>query len=101
MRRLEYSDLVEGDLGEAWHFTFERWGAEAAVQFVTFVERQLEQLAAEPELGKELDDRPGIYAFTIQKHSKDDGRRVYFVFDEEKVLVVRILHMKMDPDRHL
>ena len=84
------------DLEDIWHYTFETWGEEQADQYILDLNDGFERLAIHPEKGRACDDiREGYRKYDIGRHI------VFYRQIKKGIEIVRILHPRMDPERHL
>lgn len=97
MSRYLFSPAAQADLEQIWHYTFERWGIEQAEVYLRDIQRTAERAAANPLVGRTCDEiRPGYRAVAAGSH------RLYYRLTADGVIdVVRVLHQRMDVDRHL
>jgi toxin ParE1/3/4 len=90
-----FSRLAEADLLSIGVYTLRTWGDAQAVRYLDELEACCRQLADNPASGRSCDDiRPGLYR-------REQGKHVIFFRREPKgILVSRILHERMLPERH-
>ena len=94
VRRLELSAAARADLFEIWRYTKERWSREQANQYLALIDRGLDALAR--GTASAVRQRTAPYSsLTVASH------HLYFRADKQTIWVVRILHARMDPPRHL
>ena len=97
MSRYLLSPAARADLEQIWDYTHERWGAEQAEAYLSDLVRAMQRASANPVIGRACDDiRPGYRKLPAGSHVL-----FYRTTDEGVVDVVRILHRRMDVDRHL
>ena len=90
------SPLAQRDLSDIWDYSNDQWGADQAERYVRTLRRAIETSAANPRRDRPCDEvRPGYFKQSVGSHVLF-YRRVEGVMD-----VVRILHQRMDFDRHL
>lgn len=78
------------DYGIATH------GRVKAEHYLQTINMTATRLANFPGLGAARDDlRPGLRSLPSGEH------RLYYPVDPEEVVILRVLHKAMDPDRHL
>jgi toxin ParE1/3/4 len=88
--------LAEQDLIDIWQYTEERWGPEQADAYLDAIEHGFQRLVYHPEAGTNRDNvREGYRVLFIQQHA------VYYRVTPTGVHVVRVLHGRMDPLRHV
>ena len=96
MAHYELSELSDRDLGEIYAYTFRQFGEAQADAYFSALEDCLIRLAESPRLGRAIDHiRVGYRRFEHRSHV------IFYRETERGVLVVRVLHERMDPDRHL
>ncbi len=96
MRTTVLSPRAQADVQEIWAYSRERWGPDQAEAYIRQIQRALQTLAADPRRGRACDHiRAGYSRFSVEQHV------VFYRLTEEAIDVVRILHQRMDFDRHL
>jgi toxin ParE1/3/4 len=92
---IHFSGKAKADLLHIGSYTLKTWGEAQALRYLSGLEDCAKTLAASPAIGRECDwIRPGLRRF-------ETGRHVIFYRPEKGgILVVRILHQSMMPDRH-
>ena len=96
MSRYLLSPAAQVDLEQIWDFTHDRWGVDQAEEYPRELQRAVERAAANPLIGQACDEiRPGYRKLAA-------GSLVLFYrLAAEGIDVVRVLHQRMDVDRHL
>jgi toxin ParE1/3/4 len=90
-----FSHLAEADLLNIGIYTLRTWGEAQAVRYLDELEARCQQLADNPASGRSCDDiRPGLYRREQGKHV------IFFRREPEGILISRILHERMLPERH-
>ena len=96
MSRYRLTPAAQRDLSSIWDFTHERWGDRQAETYVTELRAAIERVADDPGRGRPCDEiREGYRRYSIGSHL------LFYVESAEGVDVIRILHQRMDPTRHL
>ncbi len=96
MLHVRYSLDAEYDLLEIAEYTKLHWSLEQADRYVEQLERTCMQLGVSQQLSRRCDRvLPGLRRMESASHV------VYFTVDETEILIVRILHNSMLPQRHL
>jgi len=91
------SPAAQADLEEIWDYTHERWGVDQAEEYLRELQRAIERAAANPRIGRACDEiRPGYRKLAAGSHTL-----FYRVTAAGVIDVVRVLHQRMDVDRHL
>ena len=95
MAAFRFSRRAADDLRSIADYTLRTWGKDQADRYLGKLEVCCQMLADNPALGRLCDDiRPGL-------HRLEHGRHVVFYRRERTgILVSRILHQRMLPDRH-
>lgn len=84
------------DLEGIWRYTQHHWGAAQAAHYVDALNAGFEALAQAPLQAPACDHiRPGYRRQWVQRHV------IYFRVEGAVVIVVRVLHERMDVLRHL
>lgn len=88
--------LAEADFMEVWRYTADGWGSDQADVYLDAFGAAFQQLAAQPMMGAKRDGvREEYRVLFVGEHA------VYFRVTVPAVRVVRVLHGRMDPLRHL
>ncbi|HLR93796.1 MAG TPA: type II toxin-antitoxin system RelE/ParE family toxin [Jiangellaceae bacterium] len=96
MSRYRLTPAAQRDLSSIWDFTEERWNARQAETYIAEIRAAIERVADDPRRGRACDQiRKGYRRYGIGSHL------LFYVESGEGVDVVRILHQRMDPTRHL
>ena len=96
MKTVEIQPLAEADLEKAWHDTFERWGPVQADAYVDQLFERMQLLAEQPHLGRACDELRTGYRRILT-----GGHIVFYRIDGDVIVVVRVLHEKVDFNAHL
>jgi toxin ParE1/3/4 len=87
---------AQADLDEIWDYTAERWGQEQAETYTRQLWRNIQAIADQPSLGRGCDEvRAGYRLFPSGSHI------LLYRLHEDGIEVVRVLHERMDHERHL
>jgi len=90
-----FSRRAEADLVEIAGYTLEQWGENQTLRYIEDLEVFCQRLADRPELGRACDDvRPGLRRMERGRHV------IFYRLESGGILVSRILHQRMLPDRH-
>ena len=97
MKKLTVSRAASGDLREIYAYTFERWGERQADSYLGDLQNAMDGIAAGSALVRPLASRHQDM-FKLQQ-----GRHliIYCEPTPDEVLVVRVLHDRMDIDARL
>ena len=95
MATFRFSSRTEADLLEIGAYTLHKWGEDQTIRYIDDLETCCQQLADNPELGRSCDDiRPGL------RRMKQGQHVVFYRQEPGGILVSRILHKSMLPERH-
>lgn len=96
MSRFRLTPAAQRDLSEIWDFTEQTWGVGQAETYLDEVRVALERVAARPDRGRSCDEiREGYRRYAIGSHL------IFYVEQSDWIEVIRVLHQRMDPTRHL
>ena len=113
MARFRLARPAQIDLANILATSAERWGAEGRQRYAAVLASAMRQVAAEPVgplTRKRPDLRSGIRSFHVRyaRHAAEGAtvRRpvhvLYYRVAEEGVIeIIRVLHERMEPSRHL
>ena len=81
---------------EIGSYTLGTWGDDQAIRYIDDLEKCCRQLADNPNLGRACDYiRPGL------RRMEQGGHVIFYRPEPGGILVSRILHQRMLPERHL
>ncbi|MBI5165802.1 MAG: type II toxin-antitoxin system RelE/ParE family toxin [Magnetospirillum sp.] len=86
---------AEADLEDIWLYSFKNWSLEQADRYHNAIVEAFWDLAAGRKSGRPVDIREGYFKHPVGSHM------VYYRFTESGLVVVRILHQRMEVGRHL
>lgn len=90
------SPRARTDLTGVWRYSAENWNVEQADRYVRKMHAVFERLARDPRSGRSCDHiRRGYRMYPVESHM------VFFRLTTNGVDIIRILHQKMDFQRHL
>ena len=90
------SNQAEADVRAIGRYTVRTWGIAQAETYILGLHDTFQNLATDRQLGRSIDHlRPGYLRFEYQSHS------IFYKRAGSTVLIMRVLHGRMDPDRHL
>jgi toxin ParE1/3/4 len=93
-RAYRLSPRAEADLEEIWLYTFKNWSLEQADGYHNAIVDAFEELAAGRKTGRPVDIREGYFKYPVGAHL------VFYRFTRSGLVVVRVLHQRMDVGRH-
>ncbi|MBF0167062.1 MAG: type II toxin-antitoxin system RelE/ParE family toxin [Alphaproteobacteria bacterium] len=89
------SPKAEADLEEIWLYTFKNWSLEQADFYHEAIVDAFEDLASGRKTGRPVDIREGYRKLPVGAHT------VYYRFSESGLVIIRILHQRMEVGRHI
>jgi len=96
MSQVVLSPKAKSDLNEIWDYTLEHWGVEQAENYVRELWAIIQTQALDGSTATDVSDvRKGYRKVRSGCHV------VFFKTTENGIDVIRILHQRMDFDRHL
>ena len=95
-RRLDLTAEAEDDLRSLLAYSLATWGEEQRDVYAERLSTAMHELLAHPHLGRTRDDvSPGLRGRLAGHHG------IYYRVDERALIIIRLLHAKLDPARHL
>lgn len=95
--RFLLSPAARADLEQIWDYTHDRWGVDQAEKYLRELQHAIERAASNPRIGRGCDEiRPGYRKLAAGSHML-----FYRVTIEGVIDVARVLHQRMDVDRHV
>jgi len=95
MPEYRLSKLADADVADIAAYTIERFGVRQARLYCDRLESCFQALAENPKLGRCLDQiAPVVRRFDHQSHV------MYYRANSNGVLIIRVLHERMDPLQH-
>lgn len=93
--KIRISAPARKDLEAIWRYTDEHWGPRQADRYIDTLLMRLQWLIANPALWRARDDlRADVFAHLEQQHW------LYFSATNGELVLLRVLHERMDPARH-
>lgn len=90
-----FSHREKADIDGIWHYTHDRWGTGQAEIYLGLIEAAVEAFANDPKPGRPCDEiRRGYRKYLVGSHV------LFYRIKARQVFVVRVLHQRMDPERH-
>jgi len=96
MTKVVRSPLAENDLLNIWQYSYEKWGANKAGEYLLQLNSGMQELANNPLLGKSREIvRPSYRSIQINRHV------IYYKVQNDVIDIIRVLHERMIPEKHL
>jgi toxin ParE1/3/4 len=88
---------AQADIEEIWEYTAERWSDRQAEAYLRLINAAVDTVTVNPEAGRSYHDdlRPGYRKYLVGSHV------LFYRVTNTDVVVVRILHQRMDVEPHL
>lgn len=94
--KLVVSPRAQADIDDIWEYTVRRWGERQAEAYIGLIKEGVDAIAENPAVGRPCDDvRPGYRRYLVGSHV------LFYRVRTDDVAVIRILHQRMDVERHL
>jgi toxin ParE1/3/4 len=95
MKSLVFSPAAQADMEGIWDYTVAHWGLAQADNYTDDIRDACKALASGHRQGRPVDVRSGYLKYLTGSHV------IYFRDHGTRIEVIRILHSRMDVDRHL
>jgi len=95
MKPLVFSPAAQDDLAHIWRYTAKHWSANQADRYTDDIRDACHDLATGIRQSRPVDVRPNYLKYTIGSHV------IYFRSHKHHCEIMRILHGRMDVNRHL
>lgn len=96
MAEYRLSPAAERDLEGIWRHTFLEWGVDHAERYIDILTEVFQSLADSPASGAACDHiRKEYRRRSVGRHM------IYFRVEAFGTAIIRVLHDRMDPKRHL
>ncbi len=96
MAEYRLSPAAERDLENIWLYTRQQWNSEQADLYITILTNAFTELAQTPQTAAGCDHiRKGYRRLSVVRHM------IYFRITDFGISIIRILHDRMDAQRHL
>jgi len=89
---LTFSMLAQRDVDDILAYTLENWGERQLAKYKAKMDKAFDTIITTSHKRKKIES--GLYIFPIEKH------RIFYCIEHNTVIVIRILHQRMDEGRH-
>lgn len=89
------SPRAQADLKEIWSYTARRWSQEQADRYYGELVSVFEELTHGEKKGRAVDIRKGYLKYPVRSHF------IFYKVSGADIDIIRILHQRMDVERHL
>jgi len=87
--------LAKEDLKDIWRYTYKEWGERQADKYLIELGTGIDGLTDNPELGITCYYESKYRQYMINHHI------ICYRIENTEIIIVRVLHERMDPKRHL
>ncbi|HEY5817531.1 MAG TPA: type II toxin-antitoxin system RelE/ParE family toxin [Mesorhizobium sp.] len=94
-RSYRLSPLAESDLEDIWLYTAQNWSFDQADKYLSDIAAACAGIAAGTRTGRGVDVREGYLKLPVGSHF------IFYRDPDSSIVVVRVLHQRMDVQRHL
>lgn len=95
MKGFALSPAAAADMDSIWDYTAEHWSVDQADQYTDEIRDVCRDLAEGRKKGRTVEVRAGYLKYAVSAHM------VYFRDRGDRIEIIRILHGRMDANRHL
>jgi toxin ParE1/3/4 len=96
LTKVHYTEEAEKDLFEIGVYTWTEWGEDQYVKYIELLRETCEHIIPrKTRFARSVPNRPGLLRWRCERHV------VYFRKTSDGIEVVRILHDRMLPAKHL
>ncbi len=96
MMEFVLSPKAQHDLEGIWDYTVQRWDEYQAERYVRAIWKAIGDVAADPRRARPCDEvRSGYWKYPAGSHV------LFFRVSDGRIVIVRILHQRMDAQQHL
>lgn len=78
-----------------WRFSADKFGRSTAVAYYNAILDKIDEARKNPSIGKPYNSRPGVFRLVSGRHV------VFYRVQGVQIIVIRILHERMNFDQHL
>ncbi len=97
MTKFKFSNEAVKDLEEIWPYTKQTWSIEQADRYYNLIIDEVEFIASNPQTGRSID-----YIKEGYKSTKVTSHVIYYKqVEDETILIVRVLHQRMDCENRM
>ncbi len=96
MASFELSEAADRDPTGIYRYSYRQFSREQADAYLLSLEQCFARLGQFPLLGRSIDHlRHGYFRFEHASHT------IFYLRTEHGIRIIRVLHERMDPERHL
>ena len=92
---VKFSRRARADLRGIWSYTIEHWGKGQAEAYLALIEGAVDAIVDNPELGRPCNEvRQGYRKHLVGSHV------LFYRIEGKAIFVIRVLHGRMNAERH-
>lgn len=96
MKYYQLTNIAESDISDIYEYGIRHFGLENAANYLLGMHEQFEMLVVHPEIGRSSNAlMPGLKRLSYQSHV------IFYLRQDECILVIRVLRAEMDFERHI
>jgi toxin ParE1/3/4 len=95
MLKITKRPLAKDDLKDIWRYTYREWGEKQADKYIIELGKGINQLIDNPEIGTTCSYEIKYHQYAINHHI------IFYRINSTEIIIVRVLHERMDPKKHL
>jgi toxin ParE1/3/4 len=96
MLQIRLSPLAQSDLNEIWAYSVSQWDEAQAQAYLMGIDATMKLLAHNPRMGMAINEiRQGYFKFPVALHL------LIYRLKTDAIELMRVLHRRMDVERHL
>ena len=95
MKVLAFSPAAEADIDGIWNYSADNWGPEQADRYTDEIRDACHALASGRKQGRVVEVRPRYQKISTGSHV------IYYRDQGDRLEIIRVLHSRMDSNRHL
>lgn len=94
--RLRVAAAAARDVTQIAVYSRRKWGTDVAVRYALGLWRAVDQIRRHPSIGTDCGEIiEGVRRYRFRSHA------IYYVILDDSVRIIRVLHVRMSPTRHL
>ena len=94
--RIELTPKAHEDLSRIWDYSAHQWGKAQAETYIRNIGQTIESLLSSCNASQNVD-----FIRTGYRRIQSGSHVIFFKYASETITVIRILHQKMDIEKHL
>ena len=95
MKKILLTPAAQKDLDEIWDYSEQRWGTYKAREYVELLQKALIDIGCGVRIVRPAHIRAEYFKYEVGSHM------IFMQISDHAVNVIRVLHSRMDPERHM